>query len=134
MTSGVLCSTWFIIYINQFLVLNLDGWFGVSSNIHYFLIFHYYTINLSQIINNFLSFFLFLLLFHYQILYFSFNFFWTILWWSSWDFRNFISDFITHQTTSCIYCFLNWSFWSSSKCLCWRLFSMIKKFLAVFTI
>ena len=50
-----------------------------------------------------------------------------------WRFCNFASIFIANQMTSCFCCFLNWSFWSSLKCICCRLFSMIKKFLALFT-
>ena len=47
------------------------------------------------------------------------------------NFHDFVSDFITKQ--SCFCCFWNWSFWSSFKRICGRLFTMIKKFLAIFT-
>ena len=46
-----------------------------------------------------------------------------------WRFCDFISSFITSQITSCFSSFLNWSFLSSFKCICSRLFYMIKKFL-----
>ena len=42
-------------------------------------------------------------------------------------------NFISNQIASCFSCFLNCSFWSSFKCICSRLFSMIKTFLTVFT-
>ena len=35
--------------------------------------------------------------------------------------------------TNCICCFLNYSFWNSFQCICSRFFSMIRKFLALFT-
>ena len=49
------------------------------------------------------------------------------------NFCNSISNFITNQITSCFFCFLNDSFWRTFKCICCRLFSMIKKVLALFT-
>ena len=64
---------------------------------------------------------------------FTFNCFWTIMWWSSRDICNFISNFITSQITSCSCCFLNCSFWSSFTCICSRFFGMIKKFRVIFT-
>ena len=42
-------------------------------------------------------------------------------------------NFITNRITSCFYGFLNYSFWSSFKCVCCRLFSMMNKFVAIFT-
>ena len=47
---------------------------------------------------------------------------------------NCTSNFFTNQITSCIHCFLNYSFWSSFKYISIKFFSMINKFLAVFTI
>ena len=35
-----------------------------------------------------------------------YNCFWVILWWASWDLRNFISNFIVHQITRC-FCFFS---------------------------
>ena len=64
---------------------------------------------------------------------FIFNCFWIILQWTSWNFLNSISNFITNQITSCFCCFWNYSYWSSLNCICCRLHSMIKKFWAVFT-
>ena len=62
---------------------------------------------------------------------FTFNRILTLLWWNSRDYCNFISNFITNQITSCFCCFLNYIFWSSLKCNCCRLISMIKKFLDI---
>ena len=62
---------------------------------------------------------------------FIFNCFWIILQWTSWNFLNSISNFITNQITSCFCCFWNYSYWSSLNCICCRLHSMIKKFWAV---
>ena len=42
-----------------------------------------------------------------------------------------ISSFITNQITNYFCFFLNYYFWSSFKCICCRLLSMIKTFLAV---
>ena len=42
-----------------------------------------------------------------------------------------ISNFITNQITNYFCFFLNYYFWSSFKCICCRLLSMIKTFLAV---
>ena len=58
----------------------------------------------------------------YRYLYFTFNHFWSILWLF---FDNFINDFITNQIISCFCCFFNCSFWSSFKCICGWLFSII---------
>ena len=58
---------------------------------------------------------------------------WTILWWSCWNFCSFISNLIVNQINSYFCCFLNYFFWSSFKCICCRFFSMIIKFLSVFT-
>ena len=58
---------------------------------------------------------------------------WIILRWSFWGSCNSISNFISNQITIYFCSFLNFSFWRSFKCICSRLFSMIKKFLTVFT-
>ena len=46
-----------------------------------------------------------------------------------------ISPIAYHQLhiTNCICCFLNYSFLNSFQCICSRFFSMIRKFLALFT-
>ena len=113
--------------------LNLDGWFSVLPNK---LINFWYSIIMllyqSQIlISSFLSFFrrytsLFMYLF---IKSFVFNCLWTIMQISSWGFHNFISHFVNNEITSCLCSFLNCSFWNSFKCICCRLFSIIKNFL-----
>ena len=46
---------------------------------------------------------------------------------------NFTSNFFTNQITSCFSCFINDFFRRSFKCICCRLFSMTKDFLALFT-
>ena len=56
-----------------------------------------------------------------------YNCFWIILLWIFRNLRNYISNFITNQITSCFCCFLNDSFWRSFKCIYCRLFSMITK-------
>ena len=86
-----------------------------------------------QIINNFLSFF-----WRYMSFFRCFSIFFisnckSYFLWISWNFCNFICNCITNKITSCFYCFLNYSFWSSFKCICYILFSMIKIFLALFT-
>ena len=53
-------------------------------------------------------------------------------WWSSWNFSNFVRNRIAKQISSCFYCFLNYSIWSSFKCICSRSFSMMKMFLTLF--
>ena len=50
-----------------------------------------------------------------------------------WNFCDFISNSVTNQITGYFCAFLNCSFWSSFKCTCSRLFSSIKKFLALLT-
>ena len=59
--------------------------------------------------------------------------FWINLWWSFWGSCNFIKNFISNYITSCFCCFLNCLFWNSFKCICSKLFSMVKKFLTIFT-
>ena len=56
-----------------------------------------------------------------------------ILLWIFWNFCDFITNFISYQISSSFCCFLNYHFWTSCKSICSRLFSMIKKFLAVLT-
>ena len=63
------------------------------------------------------------------IFWFISNCFRIILWWSCQDFCNFICKFVS----SCFCCFSNCSPWSSFKCICCRLFNMVKKPLALFT-
>ena len=97
----------------------------------------YYYINLRSLIICRLFFWKYISFFRYFSIksnFFCFicNFFWIIVWWSSSYFCSFISTFISNQITSYFCCFLNYSFWSSFKCICSRLFSMIKKFLAIF--
>ena len=50
-----------------------------------------------------------------------------------WNQSNFTIRFVTNEISSCFYCFLNCSFLSSFKCICCSLFSVIQKFLAIFT-
>ena len=57
---------------------------------------------------------------------------WSIMWRNFWDFCNFVSNFIINQITSCFFSFLNCSFRRSFRCNCDWLFSLIKKFLALF--
>ena len=64
---------------------------------------------------------------------FIFNGFWTILWRSSRDFCDFVSNFIANQIASCFCCFLNYFLWSSIYRICGGLFSMIKTLLATLT-
>ena len=64
---------------------------------------------------------------------FTFNCIWTVFSWTFCNFCNFIKNFITNQITSW-FCCLNLSFWSIFKCICSRLFSMISKFLTIFTV
>ena len=66
-----------------------------------------------------------------KLFYLTFNCFWAILCWPFLYFCNFISSFIASKFTSCFFNFLNYSFWSSFKCISGRFFSMIKKILAV---
>ena len=67
----------------------------------------------------------------FSIFYLTFNCFWAILYWPFLYFCNFISSFIASKFTLCFFNFLNYSFWSSFKCISGRFFSMIKKILAV---
>ena len=62
------------------------------------------------------------------ILCFSFQCLLITLYLNSWNLSNFIINFITNQITSYFSCFLNCSFQSSFKCICCKLFSMIKNF------
>ena len=65
---------------------------------YYFLIFHYYAIVLIYCINNFLSFFWrYTSLLRYFVIIFICSCFWITQWWTSWDFCNAISNFITNQ-------------------------------------
>ena len=122
---------------------NLGGWFGVLffffSNL---LFFGFLSLYYSQIINNFLS-----LLWRYISFfrYFVSSSFMTVS-------ELFLSDvfqtcnstvvlpsyrlsnFVANQITISFWCFLDCFFRSSSKCICGRLFSMIKTFLTVFTV
>ena len=61
------------------------------------------------------------------------NCFWIISLWIFWNPRNFISNLITNQITSCFCCFLNDSLRKGFKYVCCKLFSVIKGFLDVFT-
>ena len=120
----------------QYFVLNLDGWFVALSR--KFIIFWYF-INLLlykyQTINNFLLFFWRnIFFFRYFFIIIIRNCFWIIMWWTSWDLCYIVSEFITNQITNCLHCFLNCSFWSNFKCICCRVFKMIKMFLAAFTV
>ena len=119
----------------QFFVLNLVDWFW--CNIRHLLFFDipllYYYINLrSSLTLCILSgdIYIYIFLRYYFLIC---NCFWIILLQSFWDFPNFICDFIANEFTSCFCWFLNSSFWRSFKCICSRLFSMIKRFLVVFT-
>ena len=62
---------------------------------------------------------------------FTFNCPRVILWWVSRDFQNITSNFISSQINSCFCGFLNCFFWISFNCISSQLFSMIRKFLAV---
>ena len=100
---------------NKLCVLNLDSWFGVLSN--KFIIFDipllYYYINLRSSIIFWvffwkcISYSRYFYYFYIKSFGFSFTFhcFWTTPWWSSWDFCNFINDFITNRTTCCFVIF-----------------------------
>ena len=69
---------------------------------------------------------------------------WTIFLCSLWSFPSFSRNFITKQIASCFCCFLNWSFWSSLKCMIadflawWRSFRLrlpitsLRKLLLIF--
>ena len=61
------------------------------------------------------------------------NCFWIISLWIFWNSRNFISNLITNQITSCLCCFLNDSLRKGFKYVCCKLFNVIKRFLDVFT-
>ena len=121
----------------QFFVLKLDGWFSVLSN--KFIPLWYYFINLRSSIIFCISSYIFF--FGYFFIMLICNSLWIILLWVFLNFRNFtvirlsycISNCITNQFTSCFCCFLNYSFRSSFKWICCRLFSMIKKFLTNLT-
>ena len=99
---------------------------------------HYY-INLRSSIISCL-FFEIISFFRYFFITLICKFPWSFLSWTSSNFYNStvvrlsyrVSNFITNQITSCLCCFLNYPFWSSFQCICWRLFIMIKTFLAVF--
>ena len=67
----------------------------------------------------------------YLVFFFTLNCFWTTLWWNSWDFCNFVSDFITNQITSWFGGVLNFPFWNSFKWIYCGVFSIIKKILTV---
>ena len=131
----VLCITWKSSFIStQLLILNLVDWFGVLSN--KFIIFWYSIFILlyqSQIIINVLPFFIHLSLgtsWLYSFLTVSELF-------CCKRFETFVIlsvILLLYQITSCFCCFLNCSFRSSCKCICSRFFSMIKTFLAVFTV
>ena len=68
----------------------------------------------------------------YILLMFNCTCFWVILLQSFWNFYNYVNNFIINQIISCSCCFLNCFSWSSFKCICCRLLSMIKKFLTAF--
>ena len=129
------CESSFI--STEFFVLNLGGSL-VYENLLLFDIrlLDYYINFRSSVIRCIFSggIYIFSLIFLPQVQYFPFicNCPWTILWWSAWDFSNFISNFVANQIISCICCFTNCSFWSSFKCVFSRLFSMRKTFLTVF--
>ena len=109
----------------QFFVLNLDGWFGLLSNkftlFFLYILLLYYDVNLRSSITFCLS---------SGYIYLSFF----ILQWTSWDICNSIRNIFTNQITSFFCCFSNYFFWSSFKCICSRLFSMINKSLTIFII
>ena len=97
-----------------FFVLSLGGWFGVLSKKYYCFKFHFYLF--CYIDFRFAMFFClfsgdvyaYISFFKYFFILFNIfcfcNFFWTILWWTSWNICNLISKFITNQITCCFWC------------------------------
>ena len=133
MTTGVIRFRFFLIYFNPIFCLKFS-WlvWCIVEQVYYFLMLYYYIH--FKIINNFLSFFWrYISFFRYFFIVLICNCLWVILFWIFWKFCDFIRNFISNQITSCICYFLNYSFWISFKCICCRLFSMIRKCLAVFT-
>ena len=137
MTVGVIRSTGVIIYFNPVFCPKLDLVCFPTDLLFLDIQLLYYYINVrSSIIFPLYSGDIYLFpgnLLSNPVLDFTLNCPRTIHWWSSWDFRNFISYFITNQITCCLCIFLNCFFWSSLKCICYRLLSMIKNFLVFFT-
>ena len=124
----------------QFLVPNLDGSFYILFNkftkalsLTSFLIFHYYILLYNIIIRLSIIFCLWEIYIFLKYLLFIYYCLEIILWSSSWNFCNSISNFISNYIISFFCCFLNHSFWRSFKWICSKFFSMIKKFLTVFT-
>ena len=109
----------------QFFILILDGWFGVLSN--KFLLFDIFDILYDYI--NHRSSIIFCLssgdisYIRYFVIMFVCNCFCIILWWTFWDFRSSVSNFVTSQIFSCFWLFLDKSFWRSfesvADCLSW---------------
>ena len=127
LTIGAINSTCVIVYFNPIFYSKFRWLIScIALQINYNLIFHYYTIKLIQIIDNFLNFlWTFISLFRYFFIILNSNCIGTILLSSFWDLCNLISGFITSQLTSCFCCFLNHTFWSRSVAEClaeWRCF------------
>ena len=100
-------------------VLNSDGWFGLLSNkftIFYIPLWYYYiNLRLSIIFCLFSG-----NIYFYLGVFLSCSFVTTSELFCGkffWDLRNFISNFMTNQTTSCFCCFSNYFLWTSFKCL-----------------
>ena len=88
----------------------------------------------SQFINNFLAFFWkYISFFRYFFAMPICNCIRIILLWNFLGFHNVIRKFITSQIVSYACCFFNKPSWSSFKCIWSRLFSIIKRFLNIFT-
>ena len=98
----------------------------IVQEIYYFLIFHYYIIIL--IFDSFLE----ILMFSGDI-YLPLDIFASLPTVSKVFYGEFFKAFvILLANLFCFFYFSNCSFWSSFKCICSRLFSMIKMFLAIF--
>ena len=121
----------------QFFVLNLVDWFIVLSQ--KFIIFWYSIIvllYLSQIINNFLSFFWrYISFFRYFFIMFICSCFWFFFFFFCKVFEIFVilSAILLSIKHHLLLLFLELVFWDILKNICNRLFGMIKKFLAVCT-
>ena len=120
---------------NQFLVLNLDGLFGVLAKKKLLVLdfpLLYYHINLGLFFWRYCLGDMVLL---YQILYFMFHFQLFL----SCSVVNFLilllfyQQFIVNQNRQLLLLFFELLFWNSFKCICSRVFRTIKNILTLFT-
>ena len=124
-------NCFWIIFLSSFWKFHNSLAIWLSIKFILFLIIHSY-INLRSSIIFCLYFKRYIHFFMYFLIILICNSFLIILLEMFWNLRNSVNDFRTNWISSCFCCFLNCFLWSSFKCIYYRLFTMIKKFLIIF--